>query len=407
MPLSLHLPLPTVEADISLPPSKSISQRALLLKALSGSHDPIGQLSDCHDTRLLADALDGEPRELDLQGAGTAMRFLTAFLAQRPGQWILTGNERLRQRPIAPLVQALNRAGGQVQYIEKEGYPPLRICGRKLRGGHLRLDASQSSQYASALMMIAPHTQEGIVLQAEGKAVSRPYILMTAKLMKAFGVTLTLRHDSIHIPPQRYRPASLRVEADWSAASYWYEMLSIVGRGRLLLRGLGLRSPQGDSRVAALFRPLGVKTTYRDDGVCLTPCQPTHASCIRYDFTDHPDLAPALTVSCCMKGIPFVFTGMEHLKTKECDRLSALRCELRRIGYLVDEPTPGSLQWKGKRLPSDSHPLFDTHDDHRMAMAFAPVALSRPIRIDKEEVVRKSYPAFWQHLEQVQRQTKY
>ncbi len=388
-----------MQADIHLPASKSISNRVLILNALSYSPYEIKNLSDSDDTRVLARVFDSNDTRFDVGAAGTSMRFLTAFLAKTLGEWTITGSERMKQRPIGILVDALNSLGGKVEYMEKTGYPPLRIYGSALTGGEIELDGSVSSQYISALMMIAPYMQHGLRIRLAGRVVSRPYIRMTAGLMQAFGVTATYTDDAIDIRPQTYRPVPFTVESDWSAASYWYEMLAFEGRGQVFLHGLQADSLQGDSQVATLFQRLGIATEYLPGGVRITPNGIPAVTHLQYDFTDQPDLAQTLVVTCCLMGISFHFCGLHSLKIKETDRIAALIRELRKLGYVLHEPADGALAWDGTRCPADEHPSIATYDDHRMALSLAPVALLRPLTIEHPEVVSKSYPNFWRDVE--------
>lgn len=404
--MELYIPRPDLQAEIHLPASKSISNRVLILNALSYSPYDIENLSDSDDTRVLAQVFDSNDTHFDIGAAGTSMRFLTAFLAKTVGEWTITGSERMKQRPIRILVDALNALGGKIEYMEKTGYPPLRIFGSALTGGHIELDGGVSSQYISALMMIAPYMQNGLHIELKGTVISRPYIHMTAGLMEAFGVSTRLTSGSIDIQPQTYRPIPFRVESDWSAASYWYELLSIAGQGTLFLHGLQKNSLQGDCRVAELFGKLGVNTEYTPAGIRLTPNGAPLPDDMQCNLADQPDLAQTLVVTCCLKGIPFLFTGLQSLKIKETDRIAALIAELRKLGYVLHEPMEGALGWDGTRCADEAHPSIATYEDHRMAMSFAPAAITRPIDIQHPEVVSKSYPAFWQDLESISSSSK-
>jgi len=396
----LNIKTDKITARIDLPASKSISNRALILNALSYSPYEIQNLSDCDDTRVTLQALDSNDTIFDIGAAGTAMRFMTAFLAKTVGEWVITGSERMKQRPIKLLVDALNSLGARIEYVEKEGYPPLRIFGSALIGGDIHLNGSVSSQYISALMMIAPCMLKGLNIILEGKIISVPYIEMTALMMEEFGIRVEFKQNTIHIEPQDYQPIDYIVESDWSAASYWFEILSLVGKGELFLNGLLSNSYQGDSEVAILFEQLGVKTTYMSQGVLLTTIE-TNSTEMEYDFTDQPDLAQTLAVTCCLKEIPFIFTGLQSLKIKETDRVAALMNELRKLGFVLIEPEEGMLEWKGERCEPANNIIIKTYDDHRMAMAFAPAALYYPISIEHPEVVSKSYPNFWKDFEKV------
>ena len=276
-PIALH-------AAIQLPASKSISNRALILNALSYSPHEVENLSDCDDTRVMVNVFDSNSNYFDVGAAGTSMRFLTAFLAKTVGEWTITGSERMKQRPIRILVDALNQLGGKVEYIENKGFPPLKIFGSALTGGEISLNGGISSQYISALMMIAPYMQKGLKINLQGNVISTPYILMTKKMMEDFGVKIDFSGDKISIRPQIYNPVRFRVESDWSAASYWYEILSLSGKGKIRLKGLKKESYQGDSEIAEIFKSLGVTTEYAEDGVILLPNKETLVKNFFLDF---------------------------------------------------------------------------------------------------------------------------
>lgn len=399
----LHFQKQKVETDITLPASKSISNRALIINALAYSPYEIENLSDCDDTNVMIKALDSNNTTFDIGAAGTAMRFLTAFLSKTVGEWVITGSKRMKERPIKLLVDALNSLGARIKYLENEGFPPLHIYGSALTGGEIRLNGGVSSQYISALMMIAPYMQKGLKIILEGNVISVPYILMTLNMMRDFGVKASFENNIIEIKPQSYQPVKYRVESDWSAASYWYEILAIAGEGRIFLKGLYQHSYQGDSKVAELFEQLGVQTEYQRDGVLLSTNN-RDCSCFEYDFVNQPDLAQTFAVTCCLKNIPFHFRGVQSLKIKETNRVAALITELNKFGYVLHEPADGELVWEGQTIPVNASetPSIKTYDDHRMAMAFAPAAFIRPIVIENPEVVSKSYPDFWIDLEKIQ-----
>ena len=396
----LHFPISNLNLEIILPASKSISNRALILNALAYSPYDIQNLSDCDDTRVTVKALDSNDTTFDIGAAGTAMRFLTAFLAKTVGEWIITGSERMKNRPIKLLVDALTSLGARIEYVEKEGYPPLRIFGSALMGGEISLNGGVSSQYISALMMIAPYMQNGLKIKLEGKVISVPYIRMTMSMMKEYGVIVTFENNEIDIKPQLYKPIQYKVESDWSAASYWYEILSIAGKGQIFLSGLNANSSQGDSKVAELFEQLGVITDYQTEGVLLTSNE-NFSTKFEYDFVNQPDLAQTFAVTCCLKNIPFHFKGVQSLKIKETNRIAALINELAKLGYVLFEPFEGELAWAGELCNAAEEISIATYEDHRMAMAFAPAALKIPIVIEEPEVVSKSYPNFWKDFEKL------
>lgn len=396
----IKAPVDGVKASIQLPASKSISNRVLILDALSYNPFDAQNLADCDDTRVLYDALhSNEGRDFDIKAAGTAMRFLTAFLSKIVGEWTITGTERMKNRPIKILVDALNSVGARIEYMEKEGFPPLRIFGSALQGGEISLDGSVSSQYISALLMIAPTMEKGLTLHLTGKIISKPYIHLTLQLMRQYGVKAEWIGSTIKVQPQNYVPLQYRVESDWSAASYWYEIMALSRQSEVELKGLVKNSLQGDAAGAKLFAQIGVGTTFTPEGVSL---RRNGNACRKlvYDFVNEPDLAQTFVVTCALLGIPFHFSGLQSLKIKETDRIEALKNELRKLGYLLTDKCGSILEWNGERCEPDELPLIATYEDHRMAMAFAPAALVRPegIRIAHPEVVSKSYPHYWEDL---------
>ena len=404
----------TLHASIQLPASKSISNRALILHALAhGSLTPCN-LSDCDDTQVMIRALDGSPEHIDILAAGTAMRFLTAYLSVTPGTRIITGTQRMQQRPIRILADALRELGAQIEYAGNEGFPPLRITGTELKGEEISLAGNVSSQYISALLMIGAVLPKGLRLHLTGDIISRPYINLTLQLMRDFGGRAEWTSDSsITVYPGGYRDVSFTVESDWSAASYWYQMLALSGMRKqetkednkqktvpeIELLGLFPRSYQGDSRGAEVFSRLGIHTEYTDRGVRLTHMGTPVARLVE-DMVDIPDLAQTFVVTCCLMNIPFRFTGLQSLKIKETDRITALITELHKLGYVVRSEQDSILLWNGERCPAEATPVISTYEDHRMAMAFAPACLVLPqIEIDEPQVVSKSYPAYWENLQ--------
>lgn len=398
-----------LQADIVLPASKSISNRALILHALSGGSTRPSNLSDCDDTRVLIQALDHPAETIDIGAAGTAMRFLTAYLSVTPGTHVLTGTPRMQQRPIGILVDALRSLGAQITYTANEGFPPLHITGNRLDGQEVTLAGNVSSQYISALLMIGSVLPQGLTLHLTGDIISRPYINLTLQLIKDFGAqaTWTSAH-SITVYAGDYRDTAFTVESDWSAASYWYEILALFlarnpgkrQQASIRLAGLFERSYQGDSRGADLFAALGVMTNFTPQGVVLSAgC--TTVSRLDADLVDMPDLAQTFVVTCCFMGIPFRFTGLQSLKIKETDRIAALKNELGKLGYPIADRNDSVLEWDGRRTAPQSDPAIDTYDDHRMALAFAPAAVRFPgLVVNHPEVVSKSYPDFWDDLKQ-------
>ena len=420
----------SVNSSIVLPSSKSISNRALAIGALAGSIASITNLSDCDDTEVMQRWLTERPSTVDVGAAGTSMRFSTALLAVGQGEHVITGSERMKNRPIKILVDALRRLGADISYVEKEGYPPLRIVGKGgLSCGSVSLPGNVSSQYISALMMIGPYLKDGLILTLTDKVISRPYIEMTMSLMRQFGAKVywdcssdesngtvdeylesnsaddkSTESNVIIVEPGRYAVKSFNVESDWSAASYWYEMVALSSEGdaRVLLPGLYEDSLQGDSKGREVFSLLGVKTEYTKDGVLLSK-KTREVDTLEYDFVKMPDLAQTFVVTCCMMGVPFHFTGLESLKIKETDRIVALKNEMAKLGFDLEDRNDSELLWDGRRraLTAEEYDsvAIDTYEDHRMAMAFAPVALvNGSIRINNPHVVSKSYPRYWDNL---------
>ena len=411
-----------LRTTVQLPASKSISNRILLLNALSEFPQEIGNLSDCDDTNVMLHALQRQQSALDIGAAGTAMRFLTAYLSCKKGQWTITGTERMKNRPVKILVDALNTLGAQIEYIDKEGFPPLRINGRTLEGGETSFDGGVSSQYISALLMVAPLMVNGLRLHLTGRIISKPYLQLTIRLMKEFGVTVVEEGQTLTVSPQTYQPVPFTVESDWSAASYWYEMVALsefqnqcrdgacpvskefnvqgLEKVEVVLKGLFVNSMQGDAGIVELFDQLGVETVFDANGVILKRKERNINLPLTVDFTDMPDMAQTLAVTCTMLNIHFFFSGLQSLKIKETDRLAALRQELSKLGYLPAIHDGEILQWNGERTKSAVSPVIHTYEDHRMAMSFAPIALKYAdgIRIADIEVVSKSYPDFWGDL---------
>jgi 3-phosphoshikimate 1-carboxyvinyltransferase len=372
----------------------------LILNALSHIPCSIENLSDSDDTRVMEEALTSNARDFNVGAAGTAMRFLTALLARTAGLWTLTGSERMKNRPVKLLVDALNSLGAHIVYTGNKGYPPLRISGRTLRGGEVALEGGVSSQYISALLMIAPLMEKGLTLRIEGPAVSAPYINLTIELMRRFGAEVERLGNVIRVLPREYTPIPFTVEPDWSAASYWYAIAALATDAVIRLPGLRKDSLQGDAAVAGIFACLGVETEYSGEGVCLRNTGDRRSG-MEYDFVNEPDLAQTLAVACTGLGIPFRFTGLQSLKIKETDRIEAIRTELLKLGYPVITSSDSILEWDGGRCGRGLLPVVSTYEDHRMAMAFAPLSLAHPegIGIADTEVVTKSYPAFWNDLQ--------
>lgn len=390
-----------INSVIQLPASKSISNRALILNALSLSHFEIENLSDCDDTQVMINAFQSGNNLIDVKAAGTSMRFLTGFLACCPGEWIITGTERMKERPIRILVDALLSLGARIEYLEKSGYPPLKIKGSSLDGGEIHLSGEVSSQFISSLLMIAPTMRDGLTIHLEGNVISTPYIKLTLGMMAQFGIKAHWQDKTIKIHKEEYKPTPYKVESDWSAASYWFQMAALADKADIELKGLFKDSMQGDSKVAELFIDLGIATEFTNDGVRLTKTDRI-AKKLFHNFIDEPDLAQTFVVTCCMMNIPFLFTGLQSLKVKETDRIEALKAEMKKLGYLITDSENSIMEWNGERCEPDANPVIKTYEDHRMAMAFAPAAIKlNNICISEPKVVSKSYPRYWDDLKKV------
>jgi len=394
-----------LKGEITLPSSKSISNRILIINSLSYSPYEIDNLSDSDDTKVMEAVLNANTNYFDIGHAGTAMRFLTAFLSKIAGEWILTGSERMKQRPIGILVDALRELGASIEYTENEGFPPLKILGTSLKGGVLELDGSVSSQYISALLMIAPTIPGGLTLKLLNQVTSKPYIELTLNLMKQFGVHHSWKGNEIRIDEQTYNPVKFSVEADWSGASYWYAMAALSDQCDLLLKGLRLKSLQGDAAQSVWFENyFGVESTQEGNDVRLTKKEVPELNLLELDFIENPDIAQTFAVLAVCQKIPFHFKGLTTLKIKETDRIQALQTELSKFGAVLTEPAEGELAWNGTfdQTLVNQPAVIETYHDHRMALAFAPAAMVYPeIIINDPDVITKSYPAYWEDLKQV------
>lgn len=398
-----------LDTSVGLPASKSISNRALIIHALSGGAVFPDNLSDCDDTAVLVDALERMPEVIDVGAAGTAMRFLTAYLSITPGTHLLTGTERMLHRPIGTLVDALRQLGADISYEGEIGFPPLLVKGHALDGGSIEVAADISSQYISALLLIGPAMRKGLTLRLTGGAISsRPYIDLTLWTMREYGADAEWTDvDTITVKPHMYRQRPYLIENDWSAAGYWYELMALSSDrdARVVLAGLMDGSKQGDSVVRYIFSLLGVRSRFGTSkhGVPTTVTLGKSFAPVprlEYNFINAPDLAQTVVVACAALGIHFHFTGLGSLKIKETDRIEALKTELRKIGVVVRDHDNCELIWEGGQCEPTWEPI-DTYEDHRMAMAFAPLALVHPqVRINNPEVVSKSYPRFWDDLRQ-------
>ena len=404
-----------LQGSVNLPGGKSESNRALMIAAYGGFPLEAENLSEAHDTVLMKAMLEQvrrhdslEPFTVDCEDAGTVSRFLMTYLACTPGEWLLTGTKRLCERPMAPLINALRQLGADITSVDKEGCLPVLIRGKKLQGGCVTLDASQSSQFATSLLLAAPTWDEGLQLTLTGKMVSEPYIDMTLTMMAQFGAKAVRNSDTITVAHQSYCPCRFNVSSDWSAASYWYEMLALSAGGRLLLKGLQYQTLQGDSRVVNLFKPLGINTEFTNEGAVITSAgiPPLIKKPLEFDFTNTPDLFPSILVSCVVLHIDAVFYGISTLFTKESDRVNLLITELSRIYTFNNIIEQDKLIIEKSSLSdkfiNDLNLSFKTYDDHRMAMALAGLKMVFDgVIIEGCDVVNKSYPAFWKEVRRI------
>lgn len=404
-----------LKGEIVLPFSKSESNRLLIIKALCKEPFLIKNLSDANDTKLLNNILSSNKQaSIDVEDAGTCMRFLTAYFALKTNEEVvLHGTERMHQRPIQPLVEALIQLGASIEYLDQVGFPPLKIKKKELTGNSIEIDGTISSQFISALLLIAPVLTNGLTIKINGDLVSKPYVTMTLKMMKLFGVKNQWKNNEITILHQAYSTNLLpidenkepyySIESDWSAASYWYAMAALCkGNVDLTLKELKYTSFQGDVLVSALFSFFGIKTQFIANGVRLSKSN-VREQYIGFNFSDNPDLAQTATVVAAALGIPCFFNGLQSLTIKETDRLQALKNELMKLGASIEIVDNDSIQIDSRFLKQTKEiPIIKTYNDHRMAMAFSPLSLHLgKIIIDTPLVVKKSYPNFWKDLEKM------
>ena len=397
----ISAPLNSVQDTIYIPSSKSISNRMLIIRSLAHSMATLHNLSKSDDTEVLSKFIDTESDVKDVGHAGTSMRFLTAYLSTQPGEVILTGSQRMKQRPIGPLVDALKQVGASIEYLEINGCPPLKIKGGNLIGGNIEIEAGISSQFISALMMIAPLLAGGLTIELKGEVVSATYIEMTLSLMNRCGAGASFDGKKISVPQGSYSMDDFTVESDWSGASYWFQVAALLPGSEITLPKLSQNSLQGDSALVQIFKSLGVQSSFNEEGLILRSLILDLPENYAYDFTGCPDLVQTCAVTLCALGIPFSFTGTRTLRVKETDRIAALGSELRKVGFLLqDDPAGEWLAWDGSRCEPEQNPVIATYHDHRMAMAFAPLAISLgSIAIEDPGVVSKSYPGYWKDLE--------
>jgi len=407
--LQLHKPTNAIQGTIKLPGSKSISNRVLMIKALSGLNFSINNLSDSDDTNHLLHAFESiqgnTSNVIDIGHAGTDMRFLTAYLSSRSGNVELTGSERMQQRPIKELVDVLQLLGADITYKNNEGYPPLLIKGKKIAGGKTVINGNVSSQFISALLLVAPYFEKGLELTIEKNVVSKPYINMTIDMMKEFGASVDWNQNIITVKPvpYSYSKPEYTVESDWSAASYFFSLIALSKLNtELKLNGLFQKSLQADSVCADIYKSFGVETEYLDNKIKLSKTKLLIDDKLNYDFIDCPDIAQTVVCTSLALKTSFNFTGLQTLKVKETDRILALKNEVNKFGFDIDV-TLSSISYNYLEPQTSNNTFYiATYNDHRMAMAFAPLCLVfENIVIEDAEVVSKSYPEFWNDLKRI------
>ena len=406
MTLELVAKHKNLKGDWQVTGSKSEANRLLILQALFPQIE-IENLSNSDDTEVLQKALNSSEEEIDINHAGTAMRFSTAYFSIQEGRkTILTGSKRMQERPIKLLVDALRSLGADIEYQKEEGYPPLLINGKKITRSNVSLAANVSSQYISALMLMAPSLENGLEIKLEGKVTSTPYILMTLSLLKNLGVTASFENNNIKIEPfQLQQPKKIVVESDWSSASYFYSLVALSDSAEITISNYKKESLQGDSSLVELYKSLGVNTTFSENSIQLKKEHSVKLPQVyKADLVSSPDLAQTIAVTCLGLGIGCELTGLHTLKIKETDRLVALHDEMSKFGARVDITNDSLKLYPCVNLKENVS--VATYNDHRMAMAFAPLALKTTLRIEDAGVVSKSFPDFWQAMKHFHIQQK-
>jgi 3-phosphoshikimate 1-carboxyvinyltransferase len=394
--LSIRKKTEAIGNILHLPSSKSLSNRALILNALSGNQSLVSNLSTARDTQLMQKLINSRDRVIDVMDAGTTMRFLTAYFAVTGKNKIMTGTERMKQRPIGLLVDALRKIGAEIKYLEQEGFPSFEILsfiGQK--SNEVTIPGNVSSQYISALMMVAPHLPNGLKIHLEGKIGSRPYIEMTIELMRQFGIQVNWQNQTITISGNTFQATSYRVEPDWSAASYWFAFVALAEKAEIVLPNVQEFALQGDKAIINIMDKLGVRSEFQNGNLKLSKKE--HQPHLDWNFTDCPDLAQTVLPVCAAKKITGSFTGLESLRIKETDRIAALQTELSKINAELIEQN-GNF-WKIIPAEFNNQSItINTYHDHRMAMGLAPLATLMNVQVNEPQVVNKSYPDYWKDV---------
>jgi len=393
------------KGTVQIPGSKSISNRALIMAELAGSNAKVGKLSDADDTQLLKQHLgfirtcgaSGIPTIFDVKNAGTVARFLTAYLVSHVGEWLVTGCQRMRERPIGVLADALVALGAHIRYVDKPGFLPIHIIGNDIHGGEISIDTSVSSQFVSAILLIGPYLEDGLKMNFVGDQVSKSYVRMTVEMMKTFGAHVNLYDDCVIVDPHPYNEIHYEVEADWTSAAYWYELAALSKQSDIFIPGLHEVSIQGDHILPELYAKLGVRTIFEEGGLRLLSSGKVQKE-FSFDFTSCSDLALSVITTCAALRIKGSFKGVKNLKFKESDRLESLKEELIKIGAVLKHNNDTCTLSYSKEIP-ESELVFNTYHDHRLALSFAPLVMKYPnIAINDPDVVVKSYPAFWEEF---------
>ena len=391
-----------IYGSIDLESSKSISNRLLIIKKLCKTKFEIQNLSKAKDTKILNKILDDfeTKKEINCEDAGTALRFAIAFLASKKGSWIISGSKRMHERPVKHLIDCLVELGAEINYLEKEGFPPIEIKSKKLKSKKLSLPGNISSQFISALLMVAPTIENGLTLEITSKVLSKPYIALTLDLMSEFGIEYTWENNLIKVEQQNYLAKNIKVENDWSAASFWYSFLALSKSGEIKIPDLYANSIQGDSVLPSIYSKLGVKTEFNEDSIVLYETK-NIAKEIELDLSNHPDLALPIIVTCCGLGIKTNLKGLESLKIKESNRLESIKKELRKFNISC-EIDSSSIKIKESQNIVKPKSTIECHNDHRIAMSIAPLSMKvGSIKFDNKNVVNKSYPKFWEDFDRV------
>ena len=400
MDIKISHPNGNSEGSLNITGSKSETNRLLFLQALFPGFN-LENISNSDDSQLMQEALQSTSNLIDIHHAGTAMRFLTAYFSNMEDrEVVLTGSNRMQERPIKILVDALRELGASIQYLKEEGFPPLRIQGKKLSGGKVMLSGDVSSQYVSALLLLGPVLKKGLQIKLIGKTTSIPYINMTLALLNNFGIQTKFEGEYISVVPVKIPIIETQViESDWSSASYFFSIVALSKKSEIRLSSYRENSLQGDSILRVIFNDLGVKSHFEGDTLVLNKDSKILPNKVKLDLSKAPDIAQTIAVTCYGLGVDCDLMGLHTLKIKETDRLEALQVELSKLGASI------SVTDKSLHLVSNNNFIsncsIDTYNDHRMAMAFAPLALKKPIQINASEVVSKSYPDFWDDLKQL------